>query len=81
MESQGVLDPSNEHHIAALHYVFLPIINQHLMLFMKGHNKAPISTEKNQSPEQLWLKGLLSNPSKRIYDEFTYQVQNIFFKY
>lgn len=75
MESQGILDPSDEHHIAALHYVFLPIINRHLMLFTKGHNKAPISTEKNQSPEQLWFKGLLSNPSQRVYDEFTNQVQ------
>ena len=55
MESQGVLDPSDEHHIAALHYVFLPIINWHLMLFTKGHNRAPISTEQNQSPEQLWF--------------------------
>ena len=47
MESQGILDPSDEHHIAALHYVFLPIINRHLMLFTKRLNKTPISMEKN----------------------------------
>ena len=47
MEDQGTLDPSNEHHIAALHYVFLPIINRHLMLIMEGHNRGPISTEHN----------------------------------
>ena len=45
------------------------------MLFTKGHNKAPISMEKKQSPEQLWFEGWLSNPSQRVYDEFTNQVQ------
>lgn len=79
MEDQGILDPSNEHHIAALHYVFLPIINRHLMLFMEGHNRGPISTEHNQSPEQLWLRGMLSNPSSRIADEFTNQVYTLYF--
>ena len=74
MEDQGILDPSNEWHLAALHYVFLPIINRHLKLFAEGHNRAPISTEQNQSPEQLWLKGMLSTPSNRIADEFVNQV-------
>ena len=64
MEDQGILDPSNESHLAALHYVFLPIINRHLKLFTEGHNWAPISPEQNQLPEQLWLKGMLS---KLIY--------------
>ena len=74
MEDQGILDPSNEWHLAALHCVFLPIRNRHLKLFAEGHNRAPISTEQNQSPEQLWLKGMLSTPSNRIADEFVNQV-------
>lgn len=74
MEDEGILDPSNEHHMAALHFVYLPIINRHLRLFTEGHNKAPISTERNQSPEQLWLRGMLSNPSTRIAEEFASQV-------
>ncbi len=73
MENEGVLDPSNEVHLAALHYVFLPIINRHL-LFSEGHNRAPISSEQNQSPEKLWVGGMLSNPSNRIADEFLNQV-------
>ncbi len=43
MESQGVLDPSDEHHIAALHYVFLPIINRHNRV-TKGHQSAQNKT-------------------------------------
>lgn len=74
MEEQGVLDASNELHLAALHYVFLPIINRHLLLFAEGHNRGPISTEQNQSPEQLWLRGMLSNPSRRVAEEFCHQV-------
>ena len=74
MEDEGILDPSNEHHLAALQYVFLPIINRHLKLFTEDHNRAPISTEKSQSPEQLWLRGMLSTPSNRIADEFINQV-------
>ncbi len=67
MEDQGILDPSNECNLAALHYVFLPIINRHLKVFAEGHNRAPVSTEQNQSPEQLWLKGMLSTPSYLKY--------------
>ena len=79
MENEGILDPSNEVHLAALHYVFLPIINRHLLLFTEGHNRAPISSEQNKSPEQLWVRGMLSNPNNRIADEFTNQVNQKFF--
>ena len=74
MEDEGILNPSNEKHLAALHYVYLPIINRHLMLFTAGHNTGPISTEQNQSPEQIWLRRMLSNPSRRVAEEFSDQV-------
>jgi hypothetical protein len=74
MEDEDILDPANEQHLAALHYVYLPIINRHLMLFMEGHNRGPISTEQNQSPEQIWFRGMLSSPSNRIAEEFSDQV-------
>ncbi|CAB4014675.1 Hypothetical predicted protein [Paramuricea clavata] len=73
MEDEGILNPSNEQHLAVLHYVFLPIINRHLMLFTEGHNRGPISTEQNQSPEQMWFRGMLLNPSRRIAEEFSDQ--------
>lgn len=58
MEDSGILDPSNEVHLYALHYVFLPRINILLNQFASGHSRAPISTERNKSPLQLWIGGL-----------------------
>ena len=76
MEACGVLDITNELHLAALHYVFLPLINRNLSLFAEGHNRGPLSTEHNQSPEQLWVRGILSNSTARIAEEFNGQVFN-----
>lgn len=74
MEECGIPDNANELHLAALHYVFVPRINRHLSLFTDGHNRSPISTERNRSPKQLWIRGILSNASQRIADEFRDQV-------
>ena len=60
MEDSDILDPSNEVHLYALHYVFLPRINRQLKDFADGHARAPIATEHNKSPEQLWISGLLN---------------------
>ena len=57
MEISGILDPTNEARLFSLHYVFLPIINRNQAVFQQGHNRAPIRTERNLSPEQLWIQG------------------------
>ena len=57
MESNGILDPSNEEHLFSLHYVFDPIINRSIEIFQEGYNRSPIRTERNLSPEQLWIQG------------------------
>ena len=73
METSGILDPSNEEHMFALHYVFIPIINRKLNIFQQGYNQSPIRTEQNKTPEQLWIQGLhlhgRSDP--RISHEFS----------
>ena len=61
MERCGILDPCNEMHLFALHYVFLPRINRNLRAFQEAHTRAPISTEGNSSPEQLWVSGIVAN--------------------
>ena len=33
MEEEDILDPLNESHLAALHYVFLPLVNEKLNLW------------------------------------------------
>ncbi len=73
MESSGILDVSNEEHLFALHYVFHPtIINRNLSIFQQGHNRSPIRTERNLSPEQLWIQGLCTNGNteSRVSQEF-----------
>ena len=58
LERSGNLDSSNHLHIFCLHYVFIPRINYHLHQFSLGWNFHPISSERNSSPEQLWIEGL-----------------------
>lgn len=78
MEEVGVLEPDNEMHLAALQYVFLPRINNHLRTFEAGHNSGPISTEHNNSPKQLWITGMLAvrNAEFRVAQEFREEVHD-----
>lgn len=55
LESEGVLDPSNDTDLFCLHYVYVPRINALLREFVDAHNNHAISTEHNQSPLQLFL--------------------------
>ena len=68
MELCGILEPSNEHHIFALHFVFVPRVNRNLQVFTAGHNRAPISTERGKSPLQLWIRGTLTKTNTAIYE-------------
>ena len=61
MEQEGFLDPLQESHLFCLHHVFLPRINQSLDEFVAQMNNRPLSTERNQSPLQLWEQGMLEN--------------------
>ena len=58
MEEEHLLDIENEVHIFALHYVFLPRINNALNHFAEAWNCHPLSSERNMSPVQLWISGL-----------------------
>ena len=49
--------------MSVLHYVLEPRINRHLKLFREGWDNHPISNERNRSPNQLWLYGLLNHCS------------------
>lgn len=73
MELCGMLDASNEMHLLALHFVYVPRINHTLQLFAQGHNRAPISTERGKSPLQLWISGSVT-ASNRGIDDFWSQV-------
>ena len=74
MEHLGILDPCNEYHLFSLHYVYLPMINRHLDIFTSGHNNGPITTERNSTPLQLWMRGLLRQSNNRVAEELRQRV-------
>ena len=61
MERDGLLDPLNDTHLFALHYVYIPRINRALTEFVSQWNNHPISTENNLSPLQMYAQGTLQN--------------------
>lgn len=68
MEQCGMLDPSNELHLFALHFTYLPRVNRNLQIFAEGHNRAPLSTERGKSPWQLWISGTVTTSNRGIDD-------------
>lgn len=59
LEQYDMLDPLNDEHLYALHYVYLPRINQALDKFRHGWNSHPIRTAHNKSPHQIFTAGAL----------------------
>ena len=58
MEDVGILDANDEIDLYTLHYIFLPIIQMQLDLFKQAWACHPLRTERNRSPQQLWILGL-----------------------
>ena len=53
-----MLDPDNDIHVWSLHYIYLPMINKHLLTWRDGWIHHPMRTESNKTPMQLWISGL-----------------------
>ena len=61
MEEEDILDPLNESHLAALHYVFLPLVNEKLNLWKTAWAHHRMRTTRS-TPAQLWITGQMTNP-------------------
>ena len=59
MEDEGILDINNEQHLFALHYIYIPRINQALEAFASGWNHHPLSTCHHKTPFQLYTEGMI----------------------
>jgi hypothetical protein len=72
MEQNDLLNPIDEKHLYALHYVYIPRINRALTQFVDGWNHHPIRTAHNKSPHQLFTAGmlLLQNSGLTALDAF-----------
>ena len=59
MEYHNLLNPVNNEHLFALHYVFLPRINKALVAFMATWNNHGVRTEHGKTPNQIFTEGAL----------------------
>ena len=59
LEHNNYLNPLNEAHITALHYIFIPRINQALTRFKDAWNHHPIRTAHSRTPSQLFVSRAL----------------------
>ena len=59
LEHHNMLDPINERDLFALHYVFIPRINEALQSFQETWNHHHIRTERGMTPNQLFVAGAL----------------------
>ena len=59
LEYHGLLDPLNEMHIFALHFVYLPRIRRSIKLFAAAWNNHGLRTMHHSSPGQLFVSGCL----------------------
>ena len=66
LEHHSLLDHLNEHHLWALHYVFVPQINRSLLQFVSSWNNHPIRTACHKSPQQLFTAGCLLLQNSQI---------------
>ena len=62
LEDQGLLDPLNEAHLAALHFVYLPIINDKLQVWSSAWSHHRMRTTRS-TPIQMWVSGQLHSPT------------------
>lgn len=61
MEDEGILDPLNLVHLAALHYIYMDELNRRLEFWQAAWSGHRIRTVKS-SPINLWTCGQLQNP-------------------
>ena len=60
LEDMGILDPNSDIHLFCLHYAYLARINRHLSMWEDAWNMHPLRTESNNTPVQIWTRGLLA---------------------
>lgn len=61
MEEKGILDPLDEFHIAALHYVYMARVNEKLSIWRDAWANHRMRTIKT-SPLKLWVSGQMQSP-------------------
>ena len=83
LENNSLLDPLDEIHLYALHYVYIKRINRALVEMQQDWEFHPLSSENNRSPRQLWHSGItrLSNMDPRAVENMLTNVREDFADY
>lgn len=64
LESEGIVDPDNDMHLWALHYIYLPRLNQDLADFCSQWNNHGLRTEGHRTPLQIFVQGCLQQQGR-----------------
>ena len=64
LENENLLNPLSDTELYCLHRVFVPRINRSLHEFQVQMNKHPVRTEGNMSPQQLFVRGVVTSESR-----------------
>ena len=79
LEEYNLLDHLNEHHLWALHYIFIPRINRCPEEFTNGWNNHPIRTAGHKFPQQLFTaRCLLLQNSQHPALDFLHSVDETY---
>lgn len=69
LEADGTLNPTNQTHVFCAQHVFLPRIQKDLDIFLDGWNNHTLHSEGNQTPNQLWDKGMRQTQGQPVTAE------------
>lgn len=79
MEDAGILFIDNPSHMFALHFVYLPRINQALDEYKEAFNNHGIRTANHWSPNQMWLNGMMNDENPLANDRLDENPQDLQF--
>lgn len=69
MEDIGILDPISDIDLWCLHFCFCDVINNKLKAWVNAWIRHPLSSEQNQTPLQLWVRGQFDNAERLNFDQ------------
>ena len=78
MEDAAQLDITDDIDLAALHKVFIPIINDHLGTFQRSHIHHKIRTAENKTPLQLYHTAIDGGHYVDFITEVFFYCQDLF---
>lgn len=58
---EEILDPENDIQRYSLQKVYLPVIQERLDCFRAAWNNHRLRTERNRTPNQIWMEGMVAN--------------------